>query len=141
MCNGTISIVNCSASSTTSPPTYSCRKVFDESVSSYWHSHDTEKLEWITLDLGDEYYIKELKIRQYSSNMVKSITVMFSDGTAAPQELEEISNKWLHVRLPNNVISNYINITSEYENRTNKHMDIEEVRVRGCYPGKHLLNM
>ena len=66
---------------------------------------------------------------------------MFSDGTAAPQELEETSKKWLHVHIPNDVISNYINITSKFENRTNKHMDIEEVRVRGCYPGTYLLNM
>ena len=104
----------------------------------HWDSDNTEQLEWIRLDLDDDYFINALQVRQASNHMVKSITVVFSDYTEVRRKLEEVPNKWLYVQLPPNITSHYINITTMRENRTDAQMAIGQVRVRGCHPGTYL---
>ena len=137
VCNVTLPIVNCSASSVS----HDCTKAFSEPDNEYWHSENTEQLEWIRLDLDDDYFIKNLQVRQASNHMVKSITVVFSDYTEVRRKLEDVSDKWLDVHLPPNITSSYINITTMRENRTNGHMAIGQVRVRGCHPGTYLTSV
>ena len=137
VCNVTLPIVNCSASSVS----HDCTKAFSEPDNEHWDSDNTEQLEWIRLDLDDDYFINALQVRQASSHKVKSITVVFSDYTVVRQNLEEDSNKWLDVQLPPNITSSYINITTMRENRTDAQMAIGQVRVRGCHPGTYLTSV
>ena len=137
VCNVTLPIVNCSASSVS----HDCPRVFSESDGEYWESDNTEQLEWIRLDLDDDYFIKNLQVRQASNHKVRSITVVFSDYTEVRQKLEEVSDKWLDVHLPPNITSSYINITTMRDNRTDARMRIGKVRVRGCHPGTYLTSV
>ena len=137
VCNVTLPIVNCSASSVS----HDCTKAFSKSDGEYWHSENTEQLEWIRLDLDDDYFIKNLQVRQASNHKVNSITVVFSDYTEVRQKLEEVSNKWVDVHLPLDITSSYINITTMRENRTEARMAIGQVRVRGCHPGTYLTSV
>ena len=107
----------------------------------HWDSDNTEQLEWIRLDLDDDYFIKDLQMRQARNHMVKSITVVFSDYTEVRRKLEVVPNKWLDIQLPPNITSRYINITTMRENRTDGQMAIEQVRVRGCHPGTYLTSV
>ena len=108
VCNVTLPIVNCSASSRSED----CTKAFSESEGEYWDSDNTKGLEWIRLDLDDDYFINGLQVRQAGSHEVISITAVFSDYKEANQTLEKVSNKWLDVQLPPNITSSYINITT-----------------------------
>ena len=134
VCNVTLPIVNCSASSVS----HDCTKAFSEPDNEHWQSEHTEQLEWIRLDLDDDYFIKNLQVRQASNHRVKSITVVFSDYTEVRRKLEDVSDKWLDVHLPPNITSSYINVTTMRDNRTDARMRIGKVRVRGCHPGTYL---
>ena len=131
VCNVTLSIANCSASSKDED----CEKAFDESDTAHWESDSTKHVEWIKLNLDDGYYINDLQVRQQSTYKAKSIMVVFSDGTEVNSTLEQQANEWLSVELPAGIVSSYINISTFRENRTHDQMAVEQVRVGGCQPG------
>ena len=129
VCNVTLSIANCSASSKEED----CEKAFDES--DHWLSTSTGHVEWIKLNLDHGYYITDLQLRQDGSYKARSVMVVFSDGTEVNSTLEQKADEWLNVELPTGIVSRYINITTLRENRTHDHMSVKQVRVGGCQPG------